>query len=238
MSFSLGNLEKLNFVRNGVIRLPPGFRFCPTDEELVVQYLRRKVFGCPLPASIIPEVDICKYDPCQLPGDPEKERYFFTTRESKYPNGNRSNRSTGSGYWKATGVDKQIVAGRSNQIVGLKKTLVFYRGKATTRGVKTEWIMHEYRLVGVGNTTTIFSKENNSIQNFMVEREDWVVCRIFQKKISTRNENEITQRCSRNGVVNDVTVTRPRFIDFLKQDNTDLRPSSSSSSSASSEIID
>jgi hypothetical protein len=51
-----------------VLRLPPGFRFHPTDEELVVQYLKRKVFACPLPASIIPEVDVCKSDPWDLPG--------------------------------------------------------------------------------------------------------------------------------------------------------------------------
>lgn len=61
-------MEKLNFVKNGVLRLPPGFRFHPTDEELVVQYLKRKVFSYPLPASIIPEVDVCKFDPWDLPG--------------------------------------------------------------------------------------------------------------------------------------------------------------------------
>lgn len=61
-------MEKINFVKNGVLRLPPGFRFHPTDEELVMQYLKRKVFACPLPASIIPEVDVCKSDPWDLPG--------------------------------------------------------------------------------------------------------------------------------------------------------------------------
>ena len=61
-------MEKLNFLKNGVLRLPPGFRFHPTDEELVVQYLKRKVLSCPLPASIIPEVDVCKSDPWDLPG--------------------------------------------------------------------------------------------------------------------------------------------------------------------------
>lgn len=61
-------MDKLNFVKNGVLRLPPGFRFHPTDEELVVQYLRRKIFACPLPASIIPDFDVCKSDPWDLPG--------------------------------------------------------------------------------------------------------------------------------------------------------------------------
>lgn len=61
-------MEKFKFVKNGVMRLPPGFRFQPTDEEIVFQYLRRKVFSCPLPASIIPEISVCKYDPWDLPG--------------------------------------------------------------------------------------------------------------------------------------------------------------------------
>lgn len=80
-----------------------------------------------------------------LAGDSQQERYFFSTKEVKYPNGNRSNRATASGYWKATGLDKQIVSPRSHQIVGMKKTLVFYRGKPP-KGCRTDWIMHEYRL--------------------------------------------------------------------------------------------
>lgn len=92
---------------------------------------------------------------CLCTGDTEQDRYFFSTREVKYPNGNgnRSNRATGSGYWKATGLDKQIVSPRSRQVVGMKKTLVFYRGKPPT-GCRTDWIMHEYRLVNSQNTAT------------------------------------------------------------------------------------
>jgi len=159
-------MERMNFVKDGVLRLPPGFRFHPTDEELVVQYLKRKVLSCPLPASIIPEVDVCKSDPWDLPGDWEQERYFFSTREVKYPNGLRSNRATGSGYWKATGIDKQIAGGgggRPRELVGMKKTLVFYKGKPP-HGVRTDWVMHEYRLASTqlpGN---------------------WVLCRVFLKK--------------------------------------------------------
>lgn len=49
--------------------LPPGFRFHPTDEELILHYLRKKVASMPLPAvSIIAEVDIYKFDPWELPG--------------------------------------------------------------------------------------------------------------------------------------------------------------------------
>ncbi|KAL6975383.1 hypothetical protein U1Q18_024178 [Sarracenia purpurea var. burkii] len=50
-------------------QLPPGFRFHPTDEELVVHYLKKKAASAPLPVSIIAEVDLYKFDPWELPAD-------------------------------------------------------------------------------------------------------------------------------------------------------------------------
>ena len=88
----------------------------------------------------------------------EHEWYFFSPRDRKYPNGSRPNRAAGTGYWKATGADKSIcvasesdTAGRRQKkvVVGIKKALVFYKGKAP-KGVKTNWIMHEYRLADIG----------------------------------------------------------------------------------------
>ncbi|KZV13853.1 NAC domain-containing protein 100-like, partial [Dorcoceras hygrometricum] len=45
--------------------------------------------------------------------------------------------------WKATVADQRIQ--ERQEIIGLKKTLVFYHGKAPN-GKKTNWIMHEYTL--------------------------------------------------------------------------------------------
>ncbi|OMO93810.1 No apical meristem (NAM) protein [Corchorus olitorius] len=145
-------MNKLNLVKSdGITKLPPGFRFQPTDEEIVFQYLKCKVFSFPLPASIIPDINLCNYDPWDLPGDQkEQERYFFSSKDTKYRIGNRINRATASGYWKATGLDKPIISRRMNQIGGMRKTLVFHLGKPP-HGSRTDWIMHEYRLVTVSN---------------------------------------------------------------------------------------
>lgn len=76
----------------------------------------------------------------------EQEWYFFSPRDRKYPNGARPNRAATSGYWKATGTDKPVIStGDGSKKVGVKKALVFYTGKPP-KGVKSDWIMHEYRL--------------------------------------------------------------------------------------------
>ncbi|KAL1221126.1 NAC domain-containing protein 35 [Cardamine amara subsp. amara] len=125
----------------------PGFRFHPTEEELIEFYLRRKVEGKRFNVELITFLDLYRYDPWELPALAaigEKEWYFYVPRDRKYRNGDRPNRVTTSGYWKATGADRMIRSETSRPI-GLKKTLVFYSGKAP-KGTRTSWIMNEYRL--------------------------------------------------------------------------------------------
>ena len=50
--------------------LPPGYRFYPTEEELVRFYLRHKLDGSRLAdiERVIPVVDVFSLDPWQIPG--------------------------------------------------------------------------------------------------------------------------------------------------------------------------
>lgn len=76
----------------------------------------------------------------------EREWYFFVPRDRKTGNGGRPNRTTERGFWKATGSDRPIRSATDpRRLIGLKKTLVFYQGRAP-RGTKTDWVMNEYRL--------------------------------------------------------------------------------------------
>ncbi|KAK8622700.1 hypothetical protein V6N13_117605 [Hibiscus sabdariffa] len=154
-------------------QLPPGFRFHPTDEELITYYLLKKVLDGGFTGRAIAEVDLNKSEPWELPEKAkmgEKEWYFFSLRDRKYPTGLRTNRATEAGYWKATGKDREIYSSKTCALVGMKKTLVFYRGRAP-RGEKSNWVMHEYRLEGK------FAYHYLSRST----KDEWVISRVFQK---------------------------------------------------------
>ncbi|XP_060204171.1 NAC domain-containing protein 83-like [Lycium barbarum] len=228
-------MDKFNFVKDGAIKLPPGFRFQPTDEEIVFQYLIRKTFSCPLPASIIPEINICKHDPWDLPGDMEQDRYFFSNKEAKYRNGNRANRATLGGYWKPTGLDKQITCSKRKPILGMKKTLVFYKGKSQNAS-RTDWIMHEYRLVLPKNPPSNFK---NPSQSSLVQIGNWVLCHIFLKKRNGKCDQEILEASDENccKASEHVQIAKPiLYYDFMRGDLAASSCSSSLSNDDSSEV--
>ncbi|XP_037483469.1 NAC domain-containing protein 1-like [Triticum dicoccoides] len=163
--------------------LPPGFRFHPTDEELILHYLRNRAAAAPCPVPIIADVDIYKFDPWDLPSQAvygDCEWYFFSPRDRKYPNGIRPNRAAGSGYWKATGTDKPIHDAATGQGVGVKKALVFYTGRPP-KGTKTAWIMHEYRLAADPLAAAVNTYKPIKFRNVSMRLDDWVLCRIYKK---------------------------------------------------------
>lgn len=162
---------------NGQSRVPPGFRFHPTEEELLYYYLKKKVSFEKIDLDVIRDVDLNKLEPwdiqerCKIGSTPQHDWYFFSHKDKKYPTGTRTNRATAAGFWKATGRDKAIHTNLKK--IGMRKTLVFYKGRAP-HGQKTDWIMHEYRLDDA---------EYPQANTFNELQEDgWVVCRVFKKR--------------------------------------------------------
>ncbi|KAG0449331.1 hypothetical protein HPP92_027419 [Vanilla planifolia] len=165
-------------------QVPPGFRFHPTDEELVDYYLRKKVASRrAADIGVIKDVDLYKIEPwdlrdkCIIAAEEEQgDWYFFSHKDRKYPTGSRTNRATAAGFWKATGRDKPIYS--KKRLIGMRKTLVFYKGRAPN-GQKSNWIMHEYRL--------------ETDENAPPQEEGWVVCRVFQKRSSASANQRLNE---------------------------------------------
>ena len=109
------------------------------------------------------------------------------------------------GYWKSSGKDKQVVASGSNNVIGIKKSFVFYQD----RKMKTKWIMQEFSLVGflktpflnqvIVHTSILFVKfiflselgfrfsTTCVMQRLLMQVGDWVVCRLYQRKRKARS---------------------------------------------------
>ncbi|KAJ4758514.1 NAC domain-containing protein 90 [Rhynchospora pubera] len=155
-------LTKISFIKQtlnldkerdtGMSDFPPGYRFFPTEEELLGFYLQNKLENQKEDdmARVMPVVDVYSFDPWQLPdfarvpSTHEGEQWFyFCPQQEREAQGGRPSRTTPSGYWKATG-SPSVVYSSTNRLLGMKKSMVFYHGKAPT-GTKSKWKLNEYR---------------------------------------------------------------------------------------------
>ncbi|KAG2711549.1 hypothetical protein I3760_04G081900 [Carya illinoinensis] len=141
-------------------QLPPGFRFCPTDEELVLHFLFQKASLLLIPChpSIIPDLDLClQYDPWDFNGKTFSSVgiFYFFSRVTE-------NRVTKNGYWKDLDVD-EIVLTSGGKKVGIKRYFVFCVGHAPA-GFETSWRMQEYHLYNYGDCGK------------------WVLCRVHERE--------------------------------------------------------
>ncbi|CAN1757445.1 NAC domain-containing protein 37 [Linum perenne] len=179
--------------------VPPGFRFHPTDEELVGYYLRKKVASQKIDLDVIRDIDLYRIEPwdlqerCRIGYEEQHEWYFFSHKDKKYPTGTRTNRATMAGFWKATGRDKAVYDDKTKLLIGMRKTLVFYQGRAPN-GHKTDWIMHEYRL--------------ETDHDAPPQEEGWVVCRAFKK----RSTNKRIQAYSTSYIPYEDSISSPSLL--------------------------
>ncbi|XP_019173689.1 PREDICTED: NAC domain-containing protein 90-like [Ipomoea nil] len=133
--------------------ITPGFRFYPTEEELLSFYLHNKLEGTRQDINcVIPMINIFDLEPWHLPkvsgelcvGETE-QWFFFVPRQEREARGGRPCRTTAAGYWKATGSPSYVYSS-DNKVIGVKKSMVFYKGKSPC-GRKTKWKMNEYRAI-------------------------------------------------------------------------------------------
>lgn len=169
-SFHLVWLFLFFFASFSMARLPPGFRFHPTDVELIMYYLKRKIMGKKFLFEVITELNIYQFSPWDLPDkccykSKDLEWYFFCPRERKYASGSRMNRGTETGYWKTTGKDRSVTY--DDKIVGSVKTLVFHLGRPP-RGQRTDWVIHEYKF-------------EDKLIDAGFAQDSYVLCKVFKK---------------------------------------------------------
>ncbi|XP_039060493.1 protein NTM1-like 9 [Hibiscus syriacus] len=122
-----------------------GYRFHPTDKELIDHYLCNKALDRDSAVQAIGEVvgDLSDWEPGELPGFSARRSndriwYLFSRRNHC----KRVKRTTKLGYWKLTGKHRSIKAKAG---IGTKKALVFYEGRYP-QGKRTAWVIHEYTL--------------------------------------------------------------------------------------------
>ncbi|KAL3534295.1 hypothetical protein ACH5RR_002756 [Cinchona calisaya] len=164
---------------------PAGYRFSPSDEELLVEYLTKQINKEPLdrPHIQITEVDIYEYNPKELTETYKLARntewYFFTPRNKKYLNGSRPDRNAGDGHWKPTS-NEEAVIDKERNIVGFKRTLTFFMGlEKDKNSKKTDWLMQEYKL-----------QKNSTPRPDCKKLDDCVLVKIYKKRGKANKEEE------------------------------------------------
>ncbi|CAL1373820.1 unnamed protein product [Linum trigynum] len=212
-----------------------GFRFLPTDEELVVDYLLSKVLGFPLPSDDyvkdcnlygdLEPWDIWKQyfrggaheeeDDADDDGDEKKnDLYFFTPLKKRTATGTRLDRSVGSngGSWHEENVGKE--AQTLDGAVSWTLKRFSYRTKKNKKEEKKpqtsccSWIMHEYCLLPIpelGLDSAAASK--------------LAVCRLRKKESSKKRKNNNNKSASRVILIHDAAYSHVDAESSIIDDN-------------------
>ncbi|KAL1566314.1 NAC domain-containing protein 83-like [Salvia divinorum] len=150
------------------LKLPAGWRFDPTDEELVQFYLSKKVGSEPLPAKVLKEIDahhFYQHHPKNLVHDSERplQDYFLIHGDEFFHGKIDKVKLVGEGNvgsWRSLGKEEEVVDENRN-VIAFKIHSTFFSSKSK----RTHWKMQLYRLPASNNL------EDSG-------REEWVVARI------------------------------------------------------------
>ncbi|XP_018809654.1 NAC domain-containing protein 48-like [Juglans regia] len=171
--------------------LPPGFRFRPTDAELVKHYLRKKQLSIPLAGPVFQEVDATDlystHPKCLVKFlDGEREWFFFIHEDDNSDHDIIIRRSTkarvlaenGGGFWEAW-KEEDPICNEDGNIIAWKTDLTYFSMGSNSRAKKTHWTMQQYRIVlphDVVGSSYISSTADHEKHS---QREGvWVLCRL------------------------------------------------------------
>ncbi|XP_073099115.1 NAC transcription factor 32-like [Elaeis guineensis] len=160
--------------------VPLGFSFRPSDEDLLVTYLKEKLFQRPLPCDIIVEADVYGNHPKDLAwqnimANREFEWFFFTSTTRKHPGASetsRASRRAGLGRWKATKGVKTVLDSENNAI-GSKQSFCYMEQNSKGGEEKTVWLMEEFSIQNLRRRGSAdVMRDSNKL-------DDWVICKIY-----------------------------------------------------------
>ncbi|KAK4377179.1 hypothetical protein RND71_003475 [Anisodus tanguticus] len=157
------------------VNLPPGFRFCPSDEELIVHFLHRKASLLLCHPDVIPDLHLHLYDPWDLDGKAMAggNKWYFYSRRT------HETRITSNGYWQPLGVDETILS-NTNHNVGMKNYYAFYMGEPP-QGHKTNWLMQEYRQISDSSASSSRRRKSKIVCPLLhKDYSKWVICCVYE----------------------------------------------------------
>ncbi|XP_073117311.1 uncharacterized protein [Elaeis guineensis] len=157
-----------------------GWRFQPSDVELLDSFLRKKILGQPLSYHMILEADVYGDDPKNLTArysmaNRDGEWYFFTSTVRKHPgasDSSRASRRAGAGRWKATQRIKTVLDSDHN-VLGSKQCFCYMESCPSGGETKTIWLMEEFSIPHLRR------KAGASAISGSNKLDEWVICKIY-----------------------------------------------------------
>ncbi|XP_056167364.1 protein CUP-SHAPED COTYLEDON 3-like [Syzygium oleosum] len=158
--------------------VPPGFTFCPSDEELFRYYL---------PVGTVRE-SYFEYGSGGM-----MRHWYFDTAVRGPAERQRRMRAVNGGFWLMRGRGNHAVVGGGGEVLGTKSCFVFYMGNSIQNAAGTDWTLHEFAL------------PDRAQASFVLYRL-FVKPRTENSSSSARNDRVLTYEAAPGGNSEDVTT--------------------------------
>ncbi|CAH8360392.1 unnamed protein product [Eruca vesicaria subsp. sativa] len=171
---------------------PPGYKFVPSEEDLIVHYLKPFLRSNKNPPPNVPihRVNIYESNPERLSREyvkgNDKEWFFITERTKMHEGGTKKHsRLDNGGFWKARSAFEEFKTRKGEAF--WRMVLEHYTGN-NQNGARSEWLMYEY----VTDSSSPRDKTNGDNN----KRVDYALCKIYmtpkgmKRKAEEEEENE------------------------------------------------